>query len=61
MRPNFLMTEMCWKSWGPAGAALYIAGKADTIEGGVRLAEQIIDEGLAEKKLEEFVRLSNEE
>ena len=44
-----------------AGAALYIAGKADTIEGGVRLAEQIIDEGLAEKKLEEFVRLSNEE
>ncbi len=43
-----------------AGAALYIAGKADSQEAGVRLAEKIIDEGLAKKKLEEFVRLSNE-
>ncbi len=43
-----------------AGAALYIAGKADTHEAGTRLAEKIIDEGLAKKKLEEFVRLSNE-
>ena len=37
-----------------AGAAIYIAGKADTIEAGIRKAEQIIDEGLALKKLEQF-------
>lgn len=37
-----------------AGAAIYIAGKADTIEAGVRKAEKIIDEGLALKKLEQF-------
>ena len=35
-------------------AAIYIAGKADTIEAGIRKAEQIIDEGLALKKLEQF-------
>ncbi|MGN1148976.1 MAG: anthranilate phosphoribosyltransferase [Lachnospiraceae bacterium] len=44
-----------------AGAALYVAGKTATLKEGVRLAEKIIDEGLAEKKLEEFIRLSNEE
>ena len=37
-----------------AGAAIYIAGKADTIEAGIRKAEQIIGEGLALKKLEQF-------
>ena len=37
-----------------AGAAIYIAGKADTIDAGIRKAEQIIDEGLALKKLEQF-------
>ena len=37
-----------------AGAAIYIAGKADTIEAGIRKAERIIDEGLALKKLEQF-------
>ena len=42
-----------------AGAGLYIAGKADSIEAGVRLAEELIDSGKAEKKLEEFVKYSN--
>ena len=41
-----------------AGAAIYIAGKAASIEEGVRKAEQIIDDGLAGKKLEEFIRES---
>ena len=44
-----------------AGAALYIAGKADTIEAGVRKAEQLLDTGAAKRKLEEFVRESNAE
>ena len=41
-----------------AGAGLYVAGKADSIEAGVRL-EELIDSGKAEKKLEEFVKYSN--
>lgn len=44
-----------------AGAALYIAGKADTIEAGVKQAEQLIDSGAAKTKLEEFIAKSNEE
>lgn len=42
-----------------AGAAFYIAGKAESIEAGVRMAEQIIDSGAAGKKLEQFVEMSN--
>ena len=38
-----------------AGAALYIAGKAASIEEGVKLAESLIDSGAALKKLGEFV------
>ena len=43
-----------------AGAALYIAGKAESIEAGVKLAENLIDSGASAAKLEEFIRLSNE-
>ena len=42
-----------------AGAALYITGVTSTMEEGVRLAEQLIDEGKAAKKLEEFIQESN--
>jgi len=42
-----------------AGAALYITGKAENIEAGVRMAEKLIDSGAALKKLEEFIRESN--
>jgi anthranilate phosphoribosyltransferase len=42
-----------------AGAALYIAGKAQTVEEGVRLAEKTIDSGAALAKLEQFVAESN--
>ena len=43
-----------------AGAALYIAGKAKTIEDGVKMAENLIDSGAAAAKLAEFIKLSNE-
>lgn len=42
-----------------AGAALYIGGKADTLEKGVLLAQSLIADGSALKKLEEFVKESN--
>lgn len=41
-----------------AGAAIYIAGKARSMEEGVRMAEQIIDDGRAMKKLEQFIEES---
>lgn len=43
-----------------AGAAFYIAGKAQTIEEGVKLAETIIDSGKAAEKLAQFARASQE-
>ena len=42
-----------------AGAALYITGRTETIEEGVRLAEKLIDEGAALKKLDEFIAESS--
>ena len=42
-----------------AGAALYIAGKTETIEAGVKMAEELIDNGSALKKLQEFIDESN--
>lgn len=42
-----------------AGAALYIAEKAASIEEGVKLAESLIDSGAALKKLGEFVEETN--
>lgn len=44
-----------------AGAALYIGGKADTFEEGVRLAEQQMDNGQAMETLQKFVTLSNQD
>ncbi|GMQ65290.1 anthranilate phosphoribosyltransferase [Vallitalea maricola] len=42
-----------------AGATIYVAGKADSFEKGINIAEEIIDSGKARLKLEEFVRYSN--
>lgn len=42
-----------------AGAGLYVAGKADTLADGVKLAADLIDQGLAKQKLEDFIRESN--
>lgn len=44
-----------------AGAALYIAGKAENIEAGVKMAEELIDSGAALAKLNQFVEESNRE
>ena len=38
-----------------AGAAIYVAGEAKTIEEGVRLAAESISSGAAERSLEDFV------
>lgn len=42
-----------------AGAAIYIAGKADSIGEGIRTAAELIDSGKAEKVLEDYIRESN--
>ena len=42
-----------------AGAGLYVAGKAASLEAGVRLAAELIDSGRAMAKLQEFILESN--
>lgn len=44
-----------------AGAALYIAGKADTMADGVALAGELIDSGAATRTLEKLIAVSNRE
>ncbi|MCI7485360.1 anthranilate phosphoribosyltransferase [Helicobacter sp. 10-6591] len=44
-----------------AGAALYLAGKTQSFEQGVRLSERLINEGKAEVKLEQFITQSNQQ
>lgn len=41
-----------------AGAGLYIGGAAEGLYAGVRRAEELLDQGLALKKLEDFIALS---
>jgi anthranilate phosphoribosyltransferase len=43
-----------------AGAAIYVAGRADTIEGGVREAEAALDDGRAARALDGFVSRTQE-
>lgn len=43
-----------------AGAALYLAGKADTMEAGIALAAEMIDSGRAKEQLALFVKYSNQ-
>ncbi len=42
-----------------AGAGLFVGGKASSIEEGVRMAEQLIDDGSAYRKMEEYVAATN--
>lgn len=42
-----------------AGAAIYAAGLADTLQQGVALADQAISNGAAKAKLDQFIALSN--
>jgi len=43
-----------------AGSALYITGKADSIEDGIKLADEMILSGKALETLEAFIKVSNE-
>ena len=43
-----------------AGAAIYVAGRADSLEQGVRAAEAAIDDGGAARALDALVRLTGE-
>jgi len=42
-----------------AGAALYVGGKAETLAGGVKLAESLLDSGAALEKLKAVIARSN--
>lgn len=42
-------------------AALIVSGNADNLKEGVQIAAKAIDDGLAKKKLEQWIELSNEE
>ncbi len=42
-----------------AGAAIYVAGRVNSLEEGVHLAEETIDSGKALEKLEAFIELTN--
>lgn len=42
-----------------SGAAIYVAGLADSLEAGIKKAEEVIASGAAKSKLEELVKLSN--
>jgi anthranilate phosphoribosyltransferase len=44
-----------------AGAALQVAGRAETLVQGVRLAENALDQGLAGDCLEQLIQVSNEQ
>jgi anthranilate phosphoribosyltransferase len=43
-----------------AGAAIYVAGRTDTLEAGVRAAEEALDSGAATEALDRLVALSQE-
>ena len=42
-----------------AGAAIYIGGRADSLEGGIKLAAELIDSGKAYEVLEKVIAVSN--
>jgi anthranilate phosphoribosyltransferase len=42
-----------------AGAALYLAGKTDSISDGVELSFTLMNNGMATDKLAAYVRISN--
>ena len=42
-----------------AGAAIYVAGLADSLEAGIEKAEEVIASGAAKLKLDELVKVSN--
>ena len=43
-----------------AGAAIFVAGRSDTLEDGVRAAEAAVDSGAAAKALDALIALTEE-
>ena len=43
-----------------AGAAIYVAGKADSLAEGIKIAEETIDSGKAIERMNEIVAFSNQ-
>jgi len=43
-----------------AAGALYIGGKADSLQGGIKLAGELIDSGLAQAKLDQLISASQD-
>jgi anthranilate phosphoribosyltransferase len=43
-----------------AAAAMFITGRYESIEAAIKVAENVLDNGQAAQKLEDFIRLSNE-
>lgn len=43
-----------------AAFGLYVGGKVDTIDNGIRYASELIDDGVALKKLHEFIEISRD-
>ena len=43
-----------------AGAAIFVAGRSDTLEDGVRAAEAAVDSGAAAKGLDALIALTEE-
>ena len=44
-----------------SAAGLYVAGKVDSLEEGIKLAEEVIDSGKALNQLEKFIEVTNRE
>ena len=42
-----------------SAAGLYVAGKVDSLQDGIKLAEEIIDSGKALNQLERFIEVTN--
>lgn len=43
-----------------AGAAIYLAGKAESLQAGMELAKELLDNGKAKEQLDKFVEYSNQ-
>ena len=43
-----------------AGAAIYLGGKAGSIESGIEIADVLIDSGAAYERMENFIKATNE-
>ena len=42
-----------------AGFAMYVGGKSESIDQGISMAEEFIDNGSAQKKMKEYIEFTN--